>query len=229
MLSKLLRGADTGDVQTMVFPHVSRRDRDTSRQEERPRPEPGQDAEIARLRAKVQEIESRMATERRAAFEAGRQQGEQAAGEEIRPVLERLNASIAHVLSMRSDLRRRAERDTVELALQIAKRILHRQLSVDEGALTAIARVAFDRLTRAEWYRVTVHPRFAAAISAALPANGLPRVEFNPDPNCAPGTLIIHSEEGTIDASVGTQLEEISQGLTDLLAPPAASAGGEAR
>jgi flagellar assembly protein FliH len=169
----------------------------------------------AGLRQKLQQLEGRTTVERREAFEAGKQQGEQQARAEIQPVLERLNASIVEVLAMRSDLRTRAERDTVQLALLIAKRILHRQLNVDEGALTAIARVAFERLSRAESYRVTVHPRFAAAVTSALPASHVSRVRIETDASCAPGTLIIHSEEGTIDASLDTQLEEISRGLTD--------------
>ncbi len=89
---------------------------------------------------------------------------------------------------------------------------------MDEGALTALARVAFERLTRSESYTITVHPRFAAAITSALPGSHASRVKIQPDPDCAPGTLIIHSAEGIIDASVDTQLEEISRGLADRLA-----------
>jgi flagellar assembly protein FliH len=100
----------------------------------------------------------------------------------------------------------------------IAKRVLHRQLSVDESALTAIAHIAFERLTRSESWRVTVHPQFAAAVTTALPASHAARVHIDPDPDCALGTLIIHSAEGTIDASIDAQLEEISRGLTDRLA-----------
>ena len=158
-----------------------------------------------------------MATERRDSFEAGRRQGDQQTRAELVPVLERLDASIAEITAMRPDLRRRAERDVVQLALLIAKRVLHRQLSVDDGALTAIARVAFERLTRSESYTVTVHPRFAPAITSALPGNQTSRVHIEPDPN-ATGTLIIRSAEGVIDASVDTQLEEISRGLADRLA-----------
>ena len=84
--------------------------------------------------------------------------------------------------------------------------------------LTAIARVAFERLTRSESYRVTVHPQFASAVTSVLPGNHLSRVQIDQDPNCALGTLIIHSGEGTIDASIDAQLEEISRGLTDRLA-----------
>jgi flagellar assembly protein FliH len=172
----------------------------------------------AALRETIHRLEEKHAAEQRQALEAGRQQGEQQARAELQPVLERLNASINEVISMRPDLRRRAEKDVVQLALLIAKRVLHRELSVDENALTAIARVAFERLTRSESYSVTVHPRFAAGIKAALPASHAGRVRIEPDPDCAAGTLVIRSPEGVIDASIDAQLEEISRGLTDRLA-----------
>ncbi len=152
------------------------------------------------------------------ALESGLQQGLQQAHAELQPVIERMNAALSDLIGLRSDLRSRAEKDVVRLALMIAKRVLHRELTVDEGALTAIARVAFERLTRSESYEVTVHPRFAAAITAALPASQMTRVRIEGDVTCAPGTLTIRSPEGIIDASVEAQLEEITRGLTDRIA-----------
>jgi flagellar biosynthesis/type III secretory pathway protein FliH len=106
----------------------------------------------------------------------------------------------------------------VQLSLLISKRVLHRELNVDTNALTALARVVFERLARAESYRVTVHPQFAAAIKAALSGRLISRVEIDADTDSPPGTFLIRSEEGSIDASVDTQLEEIGRGLTDRLA-----------
>ena len=218
MLSKVLSrrdsGADSSRVQPMVFPllgsgAVARTSTTVDTADA---------GEVAALREKVRQLESRLATERREATEAGRQQGDQQARTELQPVIERLNKSIAEIVALGPDLRRRAERDVVQFALLVAKRVLHRQLAVDEGALTALARVTFERLTRSESYTITVNPRFAAAITSALPGSHASRVKIQPDPECAPGTLMIHSAEGIIDASVDTQLEEIGRGLADRLA-----------
>jgi len=65
---------------------------------------------------------------------------------------------------------------------------------------------------------VVVHPRFAAAIGAALRGNQIGHVRIEPDPQCAPGTFTISTGDGLIDASIDAQLEEISRGLTDRLA-----------
>ncbi len=170
---------------------------------------------VSALRSRIRQFESQAAADKREAFESGRQQGEQQARGELQPVLKRLADSITEILGMRDDMRHRAEQDVVQLALLIAKRVLHRELTVDTEALTALARVAFERLTRSESYRVTVHPQFAAAITSALTGIHGSRVHVDPDPNCALGTLVIHSADGNIDGSIDTQLEEIERGLTD--------------
>jgi flagellar assembly protein FliH len=170
------------------------------------------------MRERIQQLEAELAAARRNSFDAGQRQGEQQARAELAPVIERMNASIAEITGLRADIRLRAEKDVVQLALLIARRVLHRELNVDPHALTALARIVFERLARAETYRVTVHPSFVPAITAALPASQAPRVQIEPDPHCAIGSFIIRSDEGLIDASVDSQLEEISRGLSDRLA-----------
>jgi flagellar assembly protein FliH len=209
MLSKVLTGRQTERATPAVFPSQGGRHHESFAEQS--------DEGVSALRDRLRRLEAEGAAEKRAAFEAGRQQGEQSARAELQPVLDRLNASIQEITGLRAEMRRRAERDTVQLALLIAKRVLHRDLSMDDNALSAIARVAFERLTRSESYTVTVHPRFAPAVKAALPGGQASRVSIEPDPDCAPGTLIIRSAEGVIDASVDSQLAEINLGLTDRL------------
>jgi flagellar assembly protein FliH len=169
------------------------------------------------LLEKIRTLEARMAATKKEAYDAGHQRGELDARAAIAPVLERMNGAIAQILSMRPELRRRAEKDAVELSLQIARRVLHRELSIDSNALNALARVVFDRLARSESWQLTVHPQFADAIRGALPAGSSDRVRIEIDPSCAPGTMMVRSGEGIVDASVDSQLAEITRGLTDRL------------
>lgn len=169
------------------------------------------------LAEKIRALEAAAEAAKREAFEAGYRKGEQEAHAALAPVIARLNASITEIVGMRPELRRLAEKDAVDLALKIAKRILHRELSVDSNALNALARIIFDRLGRSETWQLTVNPQFADSIRGAIPSGGVDKVRIEADPTCAPGTLMARCADSTIDASVETQLDEIRKGLMDRL------------
>jgi len=218
MLSKILTGRATERAQSLNPASVSIiHGPDRAEPQADPAESAGLRTENNALQGRIRQLEAEVAAAKRDSFEAGRKQGEQQARAETAPVLERLTVSLAELAGLRQELRLKAETDMVQLALLIAKRVLHRELSTDTGALTALARVVFDRMVRGESLRVTVHPHFALALAAALSQSQTARVHIDPDPGCAPGTLVVRSEEGLLDASVDTQLEEISRGLTDRL------------
>jgi flagellar assembly protein FliH len=213
MLSRVLAGRDAAQAAAFEFPDVG--GHGAPAQRTLAAEAAGQD--LLPEHATIKRLEQEVEAARRQGLDAGRAEGEQRARAEFEPVIARMNSAIAELAGMRSEMRRRAERDMVQLALLIAKRVLHRELNVDESAIAALARVAFDRLSRAESYKVTVHPRFANAIAAAVPTAIASQVRIEPDAAREPGTLIIESPDGTIDASIDTQLEEIGRGLTDRL------------
>jgi flagellar assembly protein FliH len=215
MLSKVLKGADARQVQAMAFATAAPASAPAHHQPSRSdTPDTG---ERSVLLEKVRLLEAGLTAAKREAFSEGYRQGEEHAKAAVSPVLGRMNASISEMVNMRPELRRLAEEDAVKLALQIARRVLHRELSIDANALNALARVVFDRLTRTESWQLTVHPQFADAIRGALPAGSAQKVRIETDASCEPGTLVVRSEGGVIDASVDNQLEEISRGLTDRL------------
>lgn len=219
MLSRIISGRDADRAEAAVFlpAGIATAPRQRTGAGD---PQPDSEQEIRLLRDQIRHLQAEIQATKRDSFDAGRKQGEQQARAEIAPVIERMNASVAELTGLRHELRCGAEKDVVQLALLIAKRVLHRELNVDPNALTALARVVFERMARAESYQVTVNPAFLAAVQSAMPAGrGTSRIQIQPDPACAPGTLIIHSDEGLIDASVDAQLEEIARGLTDRLSP----------
>src|SRR5262249_35061691 len=161
MLSRILIGREASEARSFELPDVSN-----------PVGAPpyakagsgeGAGAELAAARATIERLENEVAAARRQGYEAGRTESEQKARAELESLVARMGAAIGELAGVRSEMRRRAEQDVVKLALLIAKRVLHRELTVDENAMTALARVAFETLARAEKYKVTVHPRFAPA------------------------------------------------------------------
>ncbi len=176
------------------------------------------DPETAELHSRLLEAErtAREAIEaaRRQAFAEGEAQGRAQASGLLEPVLARLARSLEDVANLRPRLREEAESDVVQLSLAIARRILHRELSLEPEAIQALVQVALDRLAKQEIYRVRIHPAQEHAIRAALAVHHS-GVEVVVDPRLEVGALMFETNRGKMDASVAAQFEEIERGLTD--------------
>jgi flagellar assembly protein FliH len=129
--------------------------------------------------------------------------------------VERFCRTVEELAGYRSHLRREAEVDLVRLALSIARRILHRELTVDPDALHGLVRAGLEKLTAAEVYRLRVHPEFVTAASECL-KNAGQAIEVVADAGLEPGGAVFETAQGLLDAGAETQLNEIERGFTDL-------------
>ncbi len=145
-------------------------------------------------------------------------EGEKRARAELAPLIERLARTIADLSSTRDAFRREAEEDVVRLSLGVARRILHREISIDPDALSGVIRVALGKFESRELHRVLVSEQDHPAVSAALQTLRLPRrVEVIADSSLERGAALFETVKGTLDASVDTQLDEIERGFLDVL------------
>lgn len=178
--------------------------------------------EVRQLRAKVEELSALVEQRSRESYEKGLRAGDAAARQslegEVRSAVETLATTIAEVASTRSETIRRAEADVVRLSIEIARRVLHRELAVDSSALEALIKAAIQKLQQQEVYRVRVHPDQEKLVRACLEQSGRGQaVEVIGDPGQSKGGAFFEISRGALDASVETQLREIERGLIDEL------------
>ncbi len=156
-----------------------------------------------------------------AAYQQGLQEGH-AAAREMSAQMDVINGRLARTLEeltgVRQRFRHEAEEDVVALALAIARRILHRELTMAPEALLGLVKAALEKIDGRELHSVRVHPGDAAMIQQHFEKMGLPRrVEVIADPGLERGAAILDSSRGALDASVDTQLSEIERGFADLV------------
>jgi len=148
----------------------------------------------------------------------GEQRGRQAAAAELEPVMARLLQTIEALSATRDAFRREAEEDVVRLSLGIARRVVHREVTIDGTVLVGVIRAALDKIGARELHRVLVSPADQPAIAAGLEAMRLGRrVDVVADANLERGAVLFETVKGTLDASLETQLDEIERGLIDAL------------
>jgi flagellar assembly protein FliH len=153
-------------------------------------------------------------------FTEGKAVGRQQAGGELQSVLDQLGKSLASLASLRSRIRGEAEGDLLKLAITIARRVLHRELTLDPESIEGLIRVALDKLQSRELCRVRVHPDQEQAIRKSLErfANSQ-KVELVTDSSLQCGDVLFETAHGNLDASIESQLSEIERGLADRLLP----------
>jgi flagellar assembly protein FliH len=184
------------------------------------RPASGEDG--SPLRARITELEAAMESKAGQSYEAGVRDGAEAARAQleaqVQTAVQRLADTIADLAGTRAETIRRAEGDTVRLAIEIARRVLHRELTMDFTALESLVKAALEKLQAQEVYRVRVHPAQERTVKACLEQTGRGQaIGVVPDPTLAEGGVIFEIGRGSMDASVDTQLAEIERGLIDQL------------
>ncbi|HUI85514.1 MAG TPA: FliH/SctL family protein [Candidatus Binatia bacterium] len=112
------------------------------------------------------------------------------------------------------------EREVVELALAIARKILHREAQLDPLLLAGIVRVALEKIDGATGVRLHVNPENAADWRRYLATHMEPAdlPEIVEDTAQSTDSCSLETSMGTAAVGLEVQLKEIEQGLMDLLA-----------
>lgn len=135
---------------------------------------------------------------------------------EVAAVLQKLSAAIAGVIQLRHQVKDEAAEETVQLAIAIASRVLHRELTIDPDALLGLVKAALAKAQSKEIHSIRLHPSHEAPVRRAMTqlSPGV-AIEIVADAAMKPGDVIFQTAQGQLDASLSTQLREIERGLAD--------------
>jgi type III secretion protein L len=124
-----------------------------------------------------------------------------------------LRASVAH-----REIVGRAEQDIVALALEVAEKIIGKDLERDPSVVAEICATAIDKVRASHQVVVRVHPNDAPLLRQLRDrvmerAGRVKEIRFKEDTDVAPGGCMIETDGGVIDAQLATQLEVLREVL----------------
>ncbi len=179
-------------------------------------------SEIALLKAELERTRAEVDRTCNEASAAGKRDGEVATRQAFEQQWDAEMAKLQQIMKEASEigpkLRREAEEELVRLAVAVARRILHRELTVDVDALTGLAKAAFDRLDQREIQQVRTDAASVTLVEKIVAKLGMPKpVKVMADGSLRRGSLVIETKRGQLDASIETQLQEIERGFIDIV------------
>jgi flagellar assembly protein FliH len=148
------------------------------------------------------------------AFAEGERSGLAAAQKETAALARKLATTLDDLMRVRNEMIRHTEKQMVQLALAIARRLVHREVSVDATLLVTMMRVALERVSDAARVTVRLNPADHQSVVAALaetPTGG--QVTLTADPRVPRGGCKVETEYGDVDAGVDAQIQEIARAL----------------
>jgi flagellar assembly protein FliH len=170
-------------------------------------------SEAARIIAEARALAEQIKEEAR---ETGLAEARADLDEEMAQVADHLHEQLAETINEVSDLRAsifvRAERDLVKLAIEIAKKIVHREVTIDDEVAMTLARVALSRIDDRAHARVHLHPDDFTHVSRHLDGLATGKsIELVEDRAITRGGCLIKTEIGNLDARIERQFEELER------------------
>lgn len=158
-------------------------------------------AEAERIRAQAREV----------GYAEGLAQAQAEAQARLAPALDALEQAVAGVASLRDEIAGGIERDAIELALQLAEKIVAGALAVEPERVVDVVRGALRRLADRRHVTILVNPDDLETIRQATgrlsgELGGIEHCEVQAERRVPAGGAMVRTEEGQIDARVETQL-----------------------
>lgn len=152
------------------------------------------------------------------AFEQGYREGERIGkqmGEKMmETVIKRYENSIVELAQSHKALVAEMEENTVRLALEISRKIVQRELTMDADIITALATVALKRVQTHESITLRVSRHDYERVRAGI-ANVNPAVNVKPDASLERGDFVVDTAQTHLDGRVGKQIDAIAKALFD--------------
>jgi flagellar assembly protein FliH len=154
-------------------------------------------------------------------YASGERAGTEAGSRRAEGMLRRMAQTVEELERLKTSLVHQTERQVVQLALAIARRVILREVTLDPDLVGAITHVALERLGDASPATIRLNPEDYSAVSAHRGEHWAgTNVSVVPDPALPRGGCLVESAFGVVDASVDAQLGELATALLGDAAGP---------
>lgn len=151
-------------------------------------------------------------------YEAGYQDGYRAGEAEAQKLVEEKAQLVAQVQEAHRRLYLEAEENMVRLALEIAEKVLHKQVELDPQGVLEVAKATLQEAHAGETYFLYVNPENLETAQKAKEdlAGQIPpgaSLQIIADGEIAPGGCRVETELGITDGTLESQLAQLAQKL----------------
>jgi flagellar biosynthesis/type III secretory pathway protein FliH len=151
-------------------------------------------------------------------FTKGEQEGIERGQKQFEPVFRGFQQALAELERVKKEIRFQAEKETVELALAIAKTVVCHEIHTNRSVVVNVIREALKNVVDLEHVKIRINPVDLALINGKEeqllnPAGEIEKISFEEDDAIQRGGCVIETNFGDIDARIERQLRVVEETL----------------
>jgi len=146
----------------------------------------------------------------------GEKAGFEQAAKNLEPLLDSLRQGLLQVKNLRQDTYQRIEKEVVDLALAIARKVICREIEVDKEVVVCVAREALTKVEDPGKIKIKMNPSDLQFINetqyqlSELIGN-IDNVTLEAEDSIQSGGCVIETDLGEIDARIEKQLQAVEE------------------
>jgi flagellar assembly protein FliH len=148
-------------------------------------------------------------------LEEGKKEGCKSEKKVFESALNHFHQAISKFDTLKKQVYQTAERETVELALAIARKIVLYEVSVQKELILRVVKEAIQKVADHDKIKIRINPSDSPIIKNADPqflnCDAIENITFVDDETISPGGCIIETNCGNIDARIEKQLQAIEE------------------
>ena len=186
--------------------------------------------EITRARAKSFPVDGSQAQAYQKGFKDGvekgivdgQKTGFDLAAQQLEPLVNSLQQGVMQLRNLRQDTYQKIEKEVVDLALAIARKVICREVEMDKEVVVCVAREALARVEDPAKITIKMNPSDLQFISetkyqlSELIGN-IDNIKIEAEDNIQSGGCIIETNLGEIDARIEQQLQAVEESFRSAL------------
>ncbi|MDY6972438.1 MAG: FliH/SctL family protein [Thermodesulfobacteriota bacterium] len=167
------------------------------------------------IRERAREIEEQAYVK---GFTKGEKAGMESGNKKAEPVLNNFYQAVLELEKVNKEIHMNAERESVELALAIAKKVVCHEISTNKEVVINIVKEALKRVMDDDKIRIRISPSDVQFVKNARMqfsdlVDNIEEVTFEEDERILAGGCVIETNSGNIDARIDKKLQAVEEAL----------------
>ncbi len=156
------------------------------------------------------------------ARQKGIQEGRKEAEQELQTTIQAFSKGIEEISRLRESIYTQSKQDMISMVMSVVSKVIQVEVTEKEEIIEKTIQKALESAIQSDEYHIKVNPKDYELVNEKKPLfvariRGLGNIVFEPDSSISRGGCKVESDQGEVDATLETQLEEINKNFLEMI------------